>query len=249
MYFASILQAFLVVQSQASSISTQFSLSPYNEYDSYYTSLVRSTLAKFHINLSKGLYSANGPLVSPSTQWNVNGPLILGRSNWVAHLTTFNVSFHGLQVPDTYHIVDGHVGAVLYHLQGTQTDQYGTIPDTGRRINVLGAELMVFDTNAKLDSLITVEELGVAAEQLTGLAKAPQTGNITVATNAQTRPEHRAQLRATLGSIHTNFNAGNNSANLALVTEDVAHHRRQQSDLRPRRLHIPYRDPRHEWVP
>ena len=93
-----------------------FSLNPYNIYDSWYEGKVRSTLSKFHINLSHGNYAANGPMTSLDLEWNKNGALLIGRDSFVTTLTGFNITFHGLQAPDRYHVVDGNVGAVLYHL-------------------------------------------------------------------------------------------------------------------------------------
>jgi predicted ester cyclase len=204
--------------------SSAFSLNPYNEYDSFYEQDVRKNLGTFHINLSHGNYSANGPLCSPSIHWNVNGLLLISRASFVTRLTGFNTTFHGLQVPDVYHIVDGNVGAVLYHLQGPQTGNFEGIAVSGRSINVLGGELMVFDKNALLWDLISVEEISLAERQLLGEAATPTSANnLTglLVDNPQTSPEFRSRSRRVIASIHENYNAGNNAENSKLVAKDV----------------------------
>ena len=204
--------------------SSTFSLHPYNEYDSYYDALVRKHLGTFHINLSHGLYSSNGPMVSPSIQWNVNGQFLISRTSFVTHLTGFNTTFHGLQVPDVYHVVDGHAGAVMYHLQGRQSGPFEGINPSGKSINIMGGEFMSFDSDALLSSLKTVEEFAVAERQLRGQTQpAPPAANLTslLVPNEQTSPQFRQRSRQILASIHDNFNAGNNAANAALTEPNV----------------------------
>lgn len=45
-----------------------------------YEERVRHALSMFHINLSHGKYSANGPMVSFDMEWNRNGGLLLSRA-------------------------------------------------------------------------------------------------------------------------------------------------------------------------
>ena len=198
-----------------------FMLNPYDQYDSYYDSAVRNTLSGFHPNLSQGRYAANGPMVSLGMQWNVNGQLLVGRGNFVKHLLTFNTSFHGLQAPDLYHVVDGHVGASFYHLQGKQTGPLGDLPDAGRMFDIMGAELMDFDTDALLNVLYTIEEMGTLGDQITGVINVTQPVPVTLKSNPQTSPDFRTGIRQTLKSLHDNFNLGKNGDNAKLVTANV----------------------------
>jgi predicted ester cyclase len=190
--------------------------------DPSYESRVRTTLAAFHPHLSKGEYADNGPMVSLGMQWNVNGQLLVSRQSFVSHLTGFNTTFHGLQAPDVYHIVDDNVGAILYHLQGTQSGPVGDIPLTGRRVELMGGELMVFDNDALLDSLITIEEMGRLRQQLTGVLNV--TGDFPVvklADNPPSSPAFRENLRQIMASLHRNFNKKNNTKNADLAHPNV----------------------------
>jgi predicted ester cyclase len=191
-------------------------------HDSAYESKVRTNLATFHPNLSKGNCTGNGPLVSFPMQWNVNGQLLISRKSFVSHLCGFNTTFHGLKAPDVYHIVDGNVGAILYHLQATQTAPVGNIPLTGRRVELMGGELMVFDEQALLDFLITIEEDGRLVDQLTGVIDAPKPfPPISLISNPQTSSRYRSQLRKNMARLHQNFNEGNNLVNAALARSDI----------------------------
>lgn len=155
-------------------------------------------------------------------QWNVNGQLLISRQSFVDHLTQFNTSFHGLQAPDVFRIVDGNVGAVLYHLQGQQTGPYDGIPSQGKRLEIMGGELMIFNSDALLDNLYTVEELGPALSQITGAINVTGPNpNLSVSSNPQMSPEFRTLLRENMASVHRNFNAGQNQKNAVLVTPDV----------------------------
>lgn len=192
-----------------------------NMNDGSYEERVRHALSMFHINLSEGKYSANGPMVSFDMEWNRNGGLQLSRKNFVTTLTTFNDSFHGLQVPDRYHIVDGNVGAVLYHLQGPQTGEFEGIPNTGKLLDIMGAELMEFDSDAKLDYLITIEEFGIAIDELSGKQPISSPTPVSLFKNPQTSQEFRQKLREQMASLHRGFNLGQHSAIADLATQDV----------------------------
>jgi len=130
--------------------------------------------------------------------------------------------FPRLQAPDVYHIIDGNVGAVLYHLQGQQTGPYNGTPSQGKRLEIIGGELTIFDSDDLLDSLYTAEELGLALSQITGAINVTGPNpNLSVSSNPQTSPEFRTLLRENMASVHRNFNAGQNQKNAALVTPDV----------------------------
>ena len=199
-----------------------FSLNPYNLYDGFFIDQVRNTLSMFHINLSHGRYAANAPMVSLDIEWNRNGGLLLGRNNFVTTLAEFNTTFHGLQVPDRYHIVDGNVGAVLYRLQGPQTGEFAGIANTGKLLDIWGSELMQFNSEAKLSYLISIEEFGIAVEQLTGQQPVTSPVQVNLLENPQTSPEFRQTLRNHMASLHQNFNERQQKAISAIVARDVA---------------------------
>jgi predicted ester cyclase len=205
---------------QAATSIAAFTLNSCGMGDNGYESKVRHALSTFHINLSHGKYAANRPFVSFDNEWNRNGVLQLGGDNFVTTLATFNDSFRGLQVPDRYHLVDGNVGAVLYYLQGPQTGPFAGIPKSGRLINIIGGELMQFNIEAKVSYLISIEELGIAVEQLSGGQEATPTA-VSLFKNPQTIPEFRQQLRDNMASLYRNFNTGSYSLITDLATPDV----------------------------
>ena len=160
-------------------------------------------------------------MVSFDMEWNRNGALMLSRANFVTTLTTFNESFHGLQVPDRYHLVDGNVGAVLYRLQGPQTGTFEGMPNSGELLDIMGGELMQFDAEAELNYLITIEEFGIAVEQLFGNQTVTALTPVSLFNNPQTSQEFRQRLRDNMASLHRNFNIGQHSAIAGLATPDV----------------------------
>ena len=160
-------------------------------------------------------------MVSFDMEWNRNGALMLSRANFVTTLTTFNESFHGLQVPDRYHLVDGNVGAVLYRLQGPQTGAFEGMLNSGELLDIMGGELMQFDAEAELNYLITIEEFGIAVEQLFGNQTVTALTPVSLFNNPQTSQEFRQRLRDNMASLHRNFNIGQHSAIAGLATPDV----------------------------
>ena len=89
-------------------IVMSFTLSPYNLYDSWYEDRVRSTLSRFHINLSNGKPDDNGPMVSKDIEWNFGGTLLISRESFVETLKGIHAAFHPLAVTDRYHVIDGN---------------------------------------------------------------------------------------------------------------------------------------------
>jgi predicted ester cyclase len=207
---------------QATAQTMAFTLNPYNLYDAWFDNKVRNTLSMFHVNLSHGRYSANGPMVSFNMEWNRNGGFLLGRSNFVTNLASFNGPFHGLQAPDRYHVVDGNNGAVLYRLQGPQTGPFLGLPNKGHKLDIWGGELMQFDSEAKLYSLNSIEEFGIALEQLSGNETVTSFPPINLFDNPQTSPDFRQTLRDKMASLHTEFNSGNHATLASFATSQVA---------------------------
>ena len=208
----------------AQSPSSTFVLDPYDSKDPYYTSLVRHNLGSLHLNLSARDYSANAALNSPSISWNYDGNLIISRASAIAALEgVVEGSFHGLQLPDIYHVVDGHIGAVLYVLQGIQTGPLAGLPlQENGRFRAMGAELMKFNEEALLEDLITVDPIAIIQAQMSHqIEPSPATNSTLLRENPQTSPEYRAQLKQNLKLLHRNVNAGNAAINANAAVENV----------------------------
>ncbi|KAK3710246.1 hypothetical protein LTR37_010467 [Vermiconidia calcicola] len=206
----------------SSSYVAPFELRPYDEYDAWYTALVRKNLGSFHKNLSKGKYAANALLNAPDVHWNYDGTLIVSREAAIAALKgQAEGSFSGVQARDVYTIVDGHLGSTLYRLQGTQSGPFAGLPvQPDGDFNAYGAELFVFDTEALLTDLTTVDRIGIIKAQMAGEAKVPLV-EVEKASNPQTSPEYRAMLRQNIAKLHDNVIAGKPGANAVLAAEEV----------------------------
>lgn len=202
-----------------------FSLNPADRYDEYYVSTVRKNFDAFHENLSRANYSGNGLLVAEDVHWNYDGNLIIGRDDWVTALTTVvNGSLRGLYIPDLYQVMDGNVGAVLYRLQGNQSGPFAGLPLTpGAHFHVAGAELAVFNSEALLYDLISIEPIGQMVRQMSGQLEvpAPTPQGTQPLRNLQMPPSYREEIRQTLKQFHVNVNAGNASANRMSAIENV----------------------------
>jgi hypothetical protein len=172
-----------------------FTLNPADRYDEYYVSTVRNNFDTFHENLSRANYSGNGLLVAEDVHWNYDGNLIIGRDDWVTALTTVvNESLRGLYIPDLYQVVDGNVGAVLYRLQGNQSGPFAGLPlIPGAQFHVAGSELAVFNSDALLYDLISIEPIGQMVEQMSGRLEvpAPAPQGTQPIRNPQTSPSYR----------------------------------------------------------
>jgi predicted ester cyclase len=193
-------------------------------YDEHCTSLVRHNFRSFHINLSKGDYAANGPLVSSDMYWNYDGTIILSRQGFTTALSGFVESaLKGLSAVDRYNIVDGNRGAVLLRLSGKQSGPFVGLPlQEYGRYDVWEAEKVVFDEDALARSFITMTPIDLMKEQMKGVI--PVSGapsNTTYGNNPQTSRQFRERLRTMMAAFHLNANAGNANANAAFATENV----------------------------
>lgn len=189
-----------------------------------YDEAVRETLASFHINLSQGNYAANGPLNALDAQWNYDGNLLIGRTNFVNALQSTVESFaKGLQARDYYQIVDGNVGATLFALYGDQTGPVNDVPMTpGARFNTITGEVFVFNEHAQNRELWTIDQLSRIGRQVSGKEEVPSIESIpALRANPQTSPEFRAELRKNMAALHANANAGRDRASSGLATSDV----------------------------
>ena len=188
-----------------------------------YISTVRKNLAAFHKNLSKGDIAANGPLNAPDCHWNYDGNLIISREDAVATLKfVVEGSFRGLKAVDIYQIVDGNIGAVLYRVHANQTGEFAGIPpQDGARMTFRGGELFVFNEDALLRNLITIEPIGQVINQLSGKTEVPAVRDQSLAANPQTSPEYRKLLRRNMTQLHKNIIQGSPEANVAYAAENV----------------------------
>jgi len=186
-----------------------FTLNPSNKYDEYYISTVRKNFYTFHENLCRANYSGNGLLVAEDVHWNYDGSLIIGRDDWVTALTTVvNGSLRGLYIPDLYQVVDGNVGAVLYRLQGNQSGPFAGLPlMPGAHFHAAGAELAVFNSEALLYDLISIEPVGQIVQQMSGKLEvpAPTLQGTQSLRNPQTPPSYREAIHQILKQFHPNM--------------------------------------------
>ncbi|KAL2070998.1 hypothetical protein VTL71DRAFT_14024 [Oculimacula yallundae] len=215
--------AHLTLLASIAASSETFSTCP-GLYDEHYTALIRRNFRSFHINLSKGQYDANGPLVSSDTFWNYDGNIILSRKGFTTALSEFvDSALKGLSAVDRYNIVDGNRGAVAIRLSGKQSGPFVGLPlQTNGRYDVWEAEKVIFDEEALVRSWVTITPIDVMKEQMKGVIDTCATSsNTTYGANPQTSRHFRERLRKTMAAFHLNANDGNASANAALATEDV----------------------------
>ena len=178
-------------------------------------------MAQFHINLNDNQNEKSGPLVSLDLEWILNGKFMQGRQAAVQALTSLTGIFADLKAVDRYLIIDGSLGAVLYSIGGQQIGPLPGIPDTGKSYNVLGGELMEYNSNAEVSYLITVQEQGVQAAELTGGVETKNVSFAGLERNPQTNETFRRLLKDNLRTIHPSVNAGNEMNNLLFVADDV----------------------------
>jgi len=206
------------------SSSTMAGLLPWDPPGSSdYEPKVRNNTASFHKNFNAGPAGkqANGALVSNSIDWANNNANTLGRANFVNTLLSFDVPFPDLKIFDVFILVDGNIGAVFYYFQAHQDGPFGDLPATGRPMQVLNTELFMFDADARLARLITVNDLSHVQAQLTGTVPAPVFGNFTLVSNQQTSPYFRTKIKNTAAQFNNNFNANKTAMNAGLARPDV----------------------------
>jgi len=184
---------------------------------------VRNHTASFHINFDKGDdgKKANGNLVSDSIDWANNNANTLGRANFVNTLLSFNTPFPDLKISDIIILAESNVGAVFYYFQAHQTGEFNGLPPTGRPMQVMNTELFMFDADALLARLITVNELSQVVAQLTGKVPTPEFGNFELAPNPQTPDAFRKKIKTTAAQLNANFNKNQTTANAAFAHPEV----------------------------
>ncbi|KAK5165267.1 uncharacterized protein LTR77_009365 [Saxophila tyrrhenica] len=202
--------------------------SSYNRFDESYTAAVRRSLATFHENLSKGRLQDNGPLFTKDVQWNFDGSLLISRQSAITTLqAVVNGIFDDAEASDLYLIVDGGVGAVLFELRGTpsvpQTGPFAGLDVVpGAPLNVRSAELMVYNEEALVEQINTIDPLALLQSQLTGASEAPPyDSTFTRPANSQTSSAYRDMLRRRMVALHENVNSGQASRNAEMADEGV----------------------------
>lgn len=198
--------------------------SPPANSENSHSANIRNNLSTFHKNLSNGQYTSNAQLVALDCQWNYDGNMIISRAGFTAALG-FNAedSLRGVQAVDIYILVDGNVGVNLYRLSGKQSGPFAGLPlQSDGRFNVLGAERFIFDSEALLHDLVTVDPIGLVKAQMSHTAVAPAVPSPIVSKpNPQAPESYRDLLRHNMALLHSNVNAGNAAANAALAAGSV----------------------------
>ncbi|KAJ6785089.1 hypothetical protein PWT90_03546 [Aphanocladium album] len=212
------------VKGQTANASLVASISGY-EHDPYYETRTRKNLIAFHHNFSKQKFEENGNLTNPSIAWDSDGSLTIGTHDFVEGLKSDAKIFPGLILPDVYRILDGDRGAILYRVQGKQSDEFLGIKPEGRSVDYLQAEFMKFDRNSLLEDLQTTSALEIGKRQLLGQlpAASPSKDDLDhfVVDNPQTPLAFRNLARQAVTEVHENYNLGRNAINRDLVASNV----------------------------
>ena len=188
-----------------------------------YEKLVANHSSQFHMNLDKGDVGrrANAALATASMFWTTNNATTIGQKQFVNGLLSFDSSFTSFQIHDMLHLNNGNMVSILYVFQGTQGGTFDGIPATGRKIEAWNGELMVFNDEALLSRLITVNNLNQFQLEITGAVTIDEFQNVTLASNPQTPSAYRTKIKNVAAQFNKNFNNGKTAANSALVTSNI----------------------------
>ncbi|KAL8806655.1 MAG: hypothetical protein Q9182_001183 [Xanthomendoza sp. 2 TL-2023] len=159
--------------------------------------------------------------LAPDCRWNYNGRISsCAEAAIAAILENAMGSLRDLRQHGAYLLLDGNVGALLYHLH---EDKAGTFvgpssPDEMWR-DVLGAARVVFNTVALAEDVLTQEPMYLLfGEQC-------RTGRVgssfPPSANYQTSPDFRALMRENFAALLSNVNNGCPEANARLAIERV----------------------------
>jgi hypothetical protein len=191
-----------------------------------YNDLVANHSATFHMNYNKANVTPNGPLSSLSIDWADNNVNLLGRSNFVKRLQLFWPIAPGLQIHDRIHVNDGNMAAILYNFQGNATGSFNGAPPTNAKVQAQGGEMMIYDENALLTRLITIEETDLLEMQIIGGLLVPKFDvfppTAYAAPNAS--PEHVCSIKVTASSFSNLFNANQTDKITSLLSPSVTLH-------------------------
>ena len=113
------------------------------------------------------------------------------------------------------------MASILYMFQGTQGGTFDGIPATGRKVEAWNGELMVFNDEALLSRLTTVNNLDQFQLEITGAVTIDEFQNVTLASNPQTPSAYRTKIKNVAAKFNKNFNNGKTAANSTLATSDI----------------------------
>jgi len=165
--------------------------------------------------------------MSPSIHWNYDGTLLTARDSAIAALGSVvgekSAPLHGLDIRDVYSVVDGNQAMLLYTLKGVLANPLPGAPlgGVGAKYNALGAERFGFDSDALVDEVITVDQFGRIAGQVSGSDGLDTILSPPKGKNVQTTEGYRARVRGNLAALHRNVNAGRSEGNARMAVEDV----------------------------
>ena len=191
-----------------------------NQADAY-ENLVRDKASTFHMNFNSGDFETNGLLVTEDIDINSNNVKLSGRADFVKRIERYSVPFPGLQLKDRILVVDGNVAAVNYVSQGEQKGPFGTIAATGRKVQAMGAELMVFNNDGLMKKLLTVTESDRLLAEIKGTITIDSFENVPRRQNASKDESYRGRIRIAAGDFDRNFNDGKIDADRTMVEPGV----------------------------
>ncbi|KAL8689661.1 MAG: hypothetical protein Q9224_004591 [Gallowayella concinna] len=159
--------------------------------------------------------------LAPDCQWNYNGRVAKSREAAIAvQLENAKGSLRGLQQHGIYLLLDGNVGAALYHLHEELAEPFmGTPSPDEMRLDVLGAVRIVFNDVTLAEDVLTLEPMyllcGEQSRTVRVAAALPPNAN------PQTPPEYLALIRQIFTLMLSNVNKGSPWKNSQLAIEDV----------------------------
>ena len=195
-----------------------------NQYDEQYTSLIRTNLRSFHLNLDAGNWNAIQSSLAPDYYWDYDGTIILSPPAARAALQhVAGTLLGGVHAQDIYNIVDGNRGAALFRITGQQGADFFGVPlqQPPGRYDVRSAERFIFDADGLAREVTTVTPVGLLKEQMQGAVEILPAAEVVLKQSVQTDSTFQGRNRKTLASLHFNVLAGNASANELLAAENV----------------------------
>lgn len=183
-----------------------FQLSSAQSVNSSYTEKVRNNASTFHKNFTTGDFDKNGALVNEKIYVNSNNAIVIGKDKFVQRIKRFHTPFPDLALRDRIVLVDENQVALLYIMQGTQTGPYGSIPQSGNKINVYAAEFFTMDDNALMKELLTITQLDQLVRQIKGEDKIQKQEDVTLMPTKKTNEKYKRMLKDKLDAYVQNFN-------------------------------------------
>ncbi|KAL8803499.1 MAG: hypothetical protein Q9200_006179 [Gallowayella weberi] len=159
--------------------------------------------------------------LAPDCQWNYNG-----RISWSAEAAMAAVlenakgCLRDLHQRGVYILLDGTVGALLYHLHEDKAGPFAGHPSPdGMWRHVLGAARVVFNAAALAEDVLTLEPMYLLRGEQCGTDRIGS--SLPPSVNHQTSPEFRALMREEFKQLLSNVNDGFPEINARLATEKV----------------------------